>query len=336
MDAEDLDTPALYVDLDVLERNIRSMQERCRQWKVNLRPHVKTHKIPEIARMQLEAGAAGLTVAKVGEAEVMPGEDILIAYPILPEKVARVRRLARTRKVMVAVDSVESARAAAGIPALVEVDVGPGRCGVREPSALVEVARACSDFRGLFYWPAWLDEDGFRKAERRIAGCLEALGEAGIEARIVSGGSTPGASKTRLIPQTTEIRPGTYVFNDANCIATGCASAGDCALRVRVTVVSAAEPGHGVVDGGSKTFSSEATRGASTFGLFPDLPWTLTQLSEEHGCVRTGDRPARVGEKAWVIPSHVCPCVNLHDEVHYGRNGRVEGAWKVAARGRVR
>src|SRR5207244_11565935 len=110
MDALELDTPALYVDLDVLERNIGRMQEQCDGWGVELRPHVKTHKIPEIARMQLDAGAIGITVAKIGEAEVLPGDDVLIAYPLVKAKLARLRELAKTRRVRVAVDSIDVAR----------------------------------------------------------------------------------------------------------------------------------------------------------------------------------------------------------------------------------
>ena len=131
MDALALDTPAVYVDLDALEHNIATMQERCARWGVALRPHTKTHKIPEIARMQLDAGAAGITVAKLGEAEVLPGDDVLVAYPLMPEKLPRLQALARERRVTVVVDSVEAARGLPGVGALVEVDVGVGRCGVR-------------------------------------------------------------------------------------------------------------------------------------------------------------------------------------------------------------
>lgn len=335
MRAEELDTPALYVDLDAMERNIRGMQEKCRGWGVGLRPHTKTHKIPEIARMQLDAGAIGITVAKVGEAEVLPGDDVLIAYPLQAAKVPRVRELAKTRRVTVAIDSVEAAAALSGLRTLVEVEVGVGRVGVQTPERLVEVARACTDFQGLFYWPSWLDEEGFRAAERRLAGYLDALRAAGFEAKVISGGSTPGASRTPLIPQTTEIRPGTYVFNDANCIQAGCATVDECALRVLVTVVSTSVPGQCVVDAGSKTFSSDATKDRGTFGQFPGRPWTMTKMNEEHGYVQI-EGSAKIGEKAWVIPSHVCTTVNMHDEIHYGRDGKVEGAWKVAARGRVR
>ncbi len=337
MDAHDLDTPALYVDLDALERNIARMQERCRAWGVALRPHVKTHKIPEITRMQLAAGAIGITVAKVGEAEVLPGDDVLIAYPLVKAKLPRVRELAKTRRVKVAVDSVEVARDLQRIETLVEIDVGVGRTGAQSPEQAVEIARACSDsnFRGIFYWPSWLDEAGFRAACVKIDAVLAALARAGFEAKIVSGGSTPGAAKTPLIPQTTEIRPGTYVFYDASSLAAKLCVEADCALRVLTTVVSTAVPGQCVIDAGSKTFSSDQTVGAGTFGHFIGHAWTMRKLNEEHGYVEI-DGKARVGEKVWVVPSHCCAAVNLHDDIWYGRGGRVEGSWKVAARGKVR
>ena len=126
MDALELDTPALYVDLDVLEHNIARMQQQCRAWGVGLRPHVKTHKTPEIAQMQLDAGAIGITVAKVGEAEVLPGDDVLVAYPLLQAKLPRLRELAKTRRVKVAVDSAQVARDLQGIGTLVEIDVQGG------------------------------------------------------------------------------------------------------------------------------------------------------------------------------------------------------------------
>jgi D-serine deaminase-like pyridoxal phosphate-dependent protein len=336
MNAFDLDTPAVYIDLDVMERNIRTMQERCRAWGVGLRPHAKTHKIPEIARLQLAAGAVGITVAKIGEAEVLPGDDVLIAYPIMADKLPRLRALHTRRRVTVVVDSVEAAQALPGIGAMVEVDVGAGRCGVETPEQVVAIARACSEFRGLFYWPSWLDEEGFEKARLRIDQHLAALHAAGFNVPIVSGGSTPGASKTPLIPRTTEIRPGTYVFHDASSVANKLARIEDCALRVLVTVVSTAVKGQCVVDGGTKTFSSDATVGVGTHGLFPDRPdWTMSKMNEEHGYIRNGS-PARIGEKVWVIPSHVCTTVNMHDELSYGRDGRVEGSFRVAARGRVK
>ena len=258
MDAIDLDTPALFVDRDVLERNIARMQQQCRTWGVALRPHVKTHKIAEIAQMQLDAGAIGITVAKLGEAEVLPGDDVLVAYPLLQPKLPRLRALAKTRTLKVAVDSVDVARDLQGIETLVEIDVGVGRCGAQSPEQAVAIAQACSDFRGIFYWPSWLDEAGFQAA------CVK-------------------------------------------------------------------------IDAGSKTFSSDQTVGAGTFGHFVERPWTMRKLNEEHGYVEIDGRGGpRIGEKVWVVPSHVCATVNLHDEIWYGRGGRVEGSWKVAARGKVR
>ena len=348
VDALDLDTPALYIDLDILERNIARMQEQCRAWGVALRPHVKTHKIAEIAQMQLDAGAIGITVAKVGEAEVLPGNDVLVAYPLLKPKLPRLRELAKKRHVRVAVDSVDVARDLQGIETVVEIDVGVGRTGAQTPEQAVAVAQACSNFQGVFYWPSWLDEAGFRAACAKIEAVLEALSAAGLEAKIVSGGSTPGAAKTPLIPQTTEIRPGTYVFYDASSLAAQLCTEADCALRVLTTVVSTAVPGQCVIDAGSKTFSSDQTVGTGTFGHFVGRSWTMRRMNEEHGYVEphpltpspsgrggTNAEP-RVGEKVWVVPSHVCATVNLHDEIWYGRHGRVEGSWRVAARGKVR
>src|SRR6059036_845467 len=281
MEALDLDTPALYVDLDALERNIAQMQEQCREWGVGLRPHVKTHKIPEIAQMQLAAGAIGITVAKAGEAEVLPGDDMLVAYPLLQAKLPRLRELAKTRRVKVAVDSVDVAHDLQGIETLVEIDVGVGRCGAQSPEEAVEIAQACSGFQGIFYWPSWLDEAGFHAACGKIDAVLDALGAAGLEAKIVSGGSTPGATKTPLIPRTTEIRPGTYVFYDASSLAAKLCGEADCALRVLTTVVSTAVPGQCVIDAGSKTLAGDQTVGAGPAGPWGGggggrgRPWTM-------------------------------------------------------------
>src|SRR5437660_2324458 len=307
VDALELDTPALYIDLDVLEHNIARMQQQCRAWGVGLRPHVKTHKTPEIAQMQLAAGAIGITVAKVGEAEVLPGDDVLVAYPLLRAKLPRLRELAKTRRVKVAVDSVDVARDVhgKGIATLVEIDVGVGRTGAQSPEQAVEIAQACSDgnFRGICYWPSWLDEAGLQAACVKIDAVLDALAAAGFEATIVSGGSTPGAAKTPLIPRTTEIRPGTYGCQDASSLAAKLCDEADCALRVLTTVVSTAVPGQCVIDAGSKTFSSDQTVGAGTFGHFIGRTSTMRKMNEEHGYVEIDGKP-RVGEKVWVVPSH--------------------------------
>jgi D-serine deaminase-like pyridoxal phosphate-dependent protein len=271
----------------------------------------------------------------LGEAEVLPGDDVLVAYPLVKAKLPRLRELAKTRRVKVAVDSVDVASELKGIETLVEIDVGVGRTGAQSPGQAVEVAKACSDFQGIFYWPSWLDEAGFKAACGKIDAVLGALSKAGFEAKIVSGGSTPGAAKTPLIPQTTEIRPGTYVFYDASSMEAKICVESDCALRVLTTIVSTSVPGQCVIDAGSKTLSSDQTVGSGTYGHFIGRQWTVRKLNEEHGYVEIPGH-AHVGEKVWLVPSHVCPTVNLHDEVWYGRRGRVEGSWKVAARGKVR
>src|SRR5256714_3980757 len=201
MDALELDTPALYVDLDALEHNIARMQEQCREWGVDLRPHVKTHKIPEIAQMQLDAGAIGITVAKVGEAEVLPGDDVLVAYPLLKEKVPRLRALAKRRRVKVAVDSVDVARDLAGVDTLVEIDVGVGRTGAQSPEHAVAIAQACSNFQGIFYWPSWLDEAGVRAGCARVDAGLPALAPAGVQAKDSPRGAAAGAAEKTPLPR---------------------------------------------------------------------------------------------------------------------------------------
>lgn len=331
MDAFDLETPFAYVDLDVLERNLRRMQERCDAWGVALRPHVKTHKVPEIARLQLALGAKGITVAKLSEADVMPGDDVLIAYPILPDKVPRLRELAKKRRVLVTVDSIEGAKAVAGIDTLVEVDLGFGRCGVPNAEAYADVAAACDRFQGLFYYPNGLDEPTMQRGAALMRECVQRRA-----APIVSGGSTPNAAWTPSIPETTEVRPGTYVFNDASVVALGLATPADCALRMLVSVVSTAVRGQCVIDAGSKTFSLNPAKVIGGYGQFADRPWRVEKLNEEHGYVSIGPGTAKVGEKLWVIPARIGTCVNLHDEIAYGRGGRVEGIWRVAARGCVR
>lgn len=331
MDALSLETPFPYVDLDILERNLGRMQQQCAGWNLQLRPHTKTHKIPEIARMQLALGACGLTVAKIGEAEVMPEAETLVAYPIVPAKLARLQALAKTRPVLVTVDSVEAARTVGDLDTLVEVDVGFGRCGVQSPAAYEEVAAACARFRGLMYHCPGFDEAAMRRAGGIVRECLSRR-----PAEIVSGGNTATAALTHCIPETTEIRPGLYVFYDAGLVALGVAKPEDCALRMLVSVVSTSVPGQCVIDGGSKTFSMNATKVVGGYGDFVDRPWRVEKMNEEHGFFPIVPGTARVGEKLWVIPGSVGTCVNLHDEIAYGRHGKVEGKWRVAGRGRTR
>lgn len=364
MRIDELSTPALTVDLDVLERNLDRMAAYCREHKLGLRPHTKTHKTPEIARMQLERGAVGLTVAKTGEAEVMAAAtpaEILVAFPILgSEKLKRIAGLAKQRRMLISLDSelaareVSAAAAAQGaqIGVLVEFDAGLHRCGLQTGADCIRLAQAVSampglKFRGLMTYPGniW-GEAASRESEAAavaevLARILSAFDDAHIPVEIVSGGSTPSSRLSHEIRGLTEIRPGTYVFNDLNTYYQGVCALEDCAARIVATVVSTAVPGRAMIDAGSKTFSSDLLSSGpkSGYGMVLEAPEAkLFKLNEEHGHldVSACKRPLRVGEVVTVIPNHVCTCVNMHDEMFLVRHGQVEGCWRVAGRGKIR
>lgn len=364
MNVYELSTPALVVDLDAVERNLDAMAKLCRKQGVRLRPHTKTHKTPEVARMQVERGAIGVTVAKVGEAEVMGAgglDEILVAYPVIgAEKLRRLAALAHERSVLVSLDDERTAQelsraataAASTFGILVEFDCGYRRCGLQPGPACAELAARIEKlpglrFRGLmtYFGTVWGGADDRRQESRRmiepVARALEAMHAARIPVEIVSGGSTPAAEFSGEIPGLTEIRPGTYVYNDLNTFYQGACRLEDCAVRVMTTVVSTAVPGHAMVDAGSKTLSSEQlTAGPKTgFGYMVDAPDApLFMLSEEHGHVDTtrSHHPFRVGEVLSIIPNHICTCVNMHDEAFLARNQQVVGSWRVAGRGKIR
>jgi len=350
--------------LDTLQRNLDRMASSCRQQGVGLRPHTKTHKTPEVARLQLERGALGLTVAKVGEAEVMAQaglDDILIAYPILgAEKLRRLVALARWRRMIVALDSLvaahELSKAASEqgrkVGVLVEFDVGFHRCGVEPGPPCVELASKIAgmpglSFRGLmtYFGNVWGSKEERRAEAQNVAGKVErtlaAFRQSGLEVEIVSGGSTPSAEFAHLVPGLTEIRPGTYVYNDLNTLSQGACRLEDCAARVVTTVVSTAVPGRAIIDAGSKAFSSDLLGSGSKSGYgyvveAPDAP--IIKLNEEHGHldITRSAHKFYVGEVLTVIPNHVCTCVNMYDEVFILRNGMVADSWRVAARGKIR
>jgi D-serine deaminase-like pyridoxal phosphate-dependent protein len=364
MHYRELSTPALTIDLDILEQNLERFQDLCRRQGVGLRPHIKTHKTPEVARMQLDHGALGLTVAKVGEAEVMAGaglDDILVAFPIFgAEKLRRLADLARGRRILLSLDAEATARelslaaAAQGatVGVLVEFDAGFHRCGLEPGAACVALAKKIEEmpgleFRGLmtYFGHVWGTAEE-RRAHAEAAAipvqkALQAFAEARMRVEIVSGGSTPSAEFAHLVPGLTEIRPGTYVYNDLNTHYQGACRLEDCAARVVVTVVSTAVPGRAIIDGGSKTFSSDPLRSGPMFGHgqvveASDAP--LIKLNEEHGYldVTRSTHEFHVGEVLTVIPNHVCTCVNMHDEAFTVRHNEVVGCWRVAARGKIR
>jgi D-serine deaminase-like pyridoxal phosphate-dependent protein len=362
--AQQLSTPVLTVDLDVLERNLDRVAELCRRQGVGLRPHTKTHKTVEVSRLQMAKGAVGLTVAKVGEAEVLAAagfDDILVAFPIIgDEKLARLAGIAGSRRLLVALDSETAAqalsRAAAAqnatVGVLVEFDAGGRRCGLEPGPSLVGLAKIIErlpglKFRGLmsYFGNVWGTEEERRaEAERvaaRVAGALAAFRAENMPVEIVSGGSTPSAEFAHLIRGLTEIRPGTYAYNDLNTYYQGACGLEDCAVRVVATVVSTAVPGRAIIDGGSKTFSSDLLGSGPKSGHgyvveAPDAP--IVKLNEEHGLldISRSSHNFHVGEVVTVIPNHVCATVNMHDDIITLRKGEAVGCWKIAARGKIR
>jgi len=362
MSLSSIDTPALVVDLDIMERNLARVAAYAREHGLRLRPHTKTHKSTRIAARQLAAGAAGLTVAKVSEAEVMLGArpaDMLVAFPVIGRpKLDRLTQVARSTRVTVALDSLEAARqlsAAAQasqveVGVLVEIDAGLGRVGVAPHEALplaqrVETLPAIA-FEGLTFYPGHikdLDAPG-RAALAEVGRLLGALAadfrRAGVGVKIVSGGSTPTLFHSHTLPELTEIRPGTYVFNDLNTVRSGGCGLEDCAAYILATVVSTARSGQIIVDGGSKTFSSDRPVNGSdvTFGRLMEAPRArFHKMNEEHGFidVSTAERSFAVGDRVRIIPNHICVAVNLHERVYGVRGGELEEVWAVEARGKL-
>ncbi len=357
---ETLDTPALVVDLDRLEANIAGWAAFARQAGVRLRPHGKTHKCVEIARRQLEAGAVGLTLAKLGEAEVMAlagVPDIFLAYEVVGgPKLPRLLALAREIRIRVGVDSVEvaeplaAAAAAAGLTldVVLEVDSGLGRCGVAPGEPLLALARQIARLRGLRIagiftyrgYRADLDAAGREEGELTVREA-ERLRGAGIPVEEVSVGSTPTGRAAGRVPGVTEIRPGTYVFNDATQVRWGSARPEECALVVLARVISRPSGGVAILDAGSKVLTAErgpfSSRGDS-YGVIRGYPdCQIDRLWEEHGRVQLTEeaRRLRVGDLVEIIPAHVCPTVNLAQRLVCARRGRVEATWMVAARAQV-
>ena len=360
----DLPTPAILIDGQVVRRNIEKMARYARQHGLRLRPHTKTHKSRMVAQMQLEHGAAGLTVAKAGEAEVMAAvaEDLLVAYPAADARRCDIlARLARKRTVRVAVDSavavdaLAQASRAAGVTVgiLVDLDVGLHRTGVQTADESLELAQHVSRagnvrLDGLFFYPGHVggvpeyQRKSLEKVEMLVAQALALWKTKGLEAKIVSGGSTPTAFQSHLVRHATEIRPGTYVYHDMNGVHGGYATLGDCAARVVATVVSTAVPGQFVVDAGSKTLTQDRCSPAPDSGFghvveFPDA--RIVKLTEEHGVVETAQGQSRiaVGQKVTIIPNHICPCINLQDTVWWRDDEDDEHPRPVPvdARGRV-
>jgi D-serine deaminase-like pyridoxal phosphate-dependent protein len=361
-----LPTPALVIDGERVVHNIHRLADYGREHGIGIRPHTKTHKSIEIARRQLAAGAVGLTVAKVGEAEaLLPAfehqpADFLVAYPTVDfARASHVADLAQRCTIRVAIDTHAALAAVAGaasragstVGVLVDLDVGPHRTGVATADSLVDLATAVTHAPGLrldgifFYpghiWDAASDQnEPLRRVADALAEAVDRFDRHGLSREIVSGGSTPTAYQSHLIPQATEIRPGTNVFNDLNTLRGGYCSADDIAATILATVVSDAVGGQVVLDAGSKTLTSDRCVPSpdSGYGLLPDYPEAvIAKLTEEHAQVDITrcPKPPSVGERVTIIPNHICPCVNLQ-QVTWWKEG--DGSLRpvvVDARGRL-
>ena len=361
----EVDTPALIVSEEILHRNIAEMQSFANSVGVNLRPHIKTHKTPQIARLQIAAGAVGITCAKVGEAEVMINEagvqDILLAYPVFGEpKYRRIVGLMEKARIAIALDSADAANALSEamarhdrtIEVYIEVNTGQNRSGVMAGEEAVKFALDVPRRPGLklvgimtheghvgFVDPADIEREA-KKAGHMMVETAEAIRRHGIELPVVSVGSTPAARYTPTVKGITEARPGTYVFNDNSLFRYGNGwSVEDCAARYVATVVSRASEDRCVLDAGSKTLAMDLSTSREGHGYIvghPDV--VITKLSEEHGVctLPPGVEGFNVGDRVEIIPNHVCPTVNLMDEMNIVRDGKIVDSWKVAARGKVR
>ena len=358
---EDLPTPAVLVDLDVLEKNIARQAGRAREAGVRLRPHAKTHKCPEIARMQLAAGAAGISLAKTSEAEVFADagfDDIFIAYPVAGlGKAERLFALSDRLRLAAGTDSVEGARQLSGpfqaagrrLDVLLKIDVGYHRVGVLPENAL-EVARRVAELPGLRLRGVFTHAGHVYQAETPEAvahigklegeilfSCAEALRRSGLSIDEVSVGSTPSARHAMRVAGVTECRPGNYVFHDGSQAALGTCDPEDCAMTILATVVSVPARDRVCLDAGSKTLSQDTLRPrANGHGLILGTSSRLQSLSEEHGVARVEEGDSfHVGDRVRILPNHACVVSNLHDRLYGVRAGRVETEFRIAARGRV-
>ncbi len=346
----EIDTPAVLIDLDIAEANIDRFQVHCAKYGLAVRPHIKTHKLPALAKRQMQAGAIGITCQKVSEAEAMICEggidDVLITYNILGDmKLSRLRALAEKTRLTVVADNTETvdglsrffADTSKPLGVLVECDTGAARCGVTSPAQACELARYIENkpgltFRGLMTYPPVGQEgavqDWLSTAKTRIE-------QAGLTVSVISNGGSPGMWRAQDVPVATEYRIGTYVYNDRSLQARGICTWDECALSVLTTVISVPAPDRAVIDAGSKVLTSDLL-GLEGHGYVLGRPDILVQgLSEEHGVLKADKINLKVGDRLWIIPNHACVVTNMVDQVESVRGNSHLGPLPVVARGKV-
>jgi D-serine deaminase-like pyridoxal phosphate-dependent protein len=343
----------VVIDLDIVEANIARLQGLCDAAGIANRPHIKTHKSPVIAAMQVAGGAKGITCQKLGEAEVMADagiDDILISYNLLgDEKMARLGALQAKANMTVAADNavvvadLPKAAAASGRPlsVVVECDTGRKRAGVETPAEAIALAREIAASKGLQFagFMLYPTETGWADAQKFYDEALAGVRALGLDATMVSTGGSPNLINLGKLKGATEHRPGTYIYNDRMQVAAGVAGWDDCALNIYSTVVSRAGPERGILDAGSKTLTSDPGGGLDGYGLILEHPEAkIAKFAEEHGFLdlaRSNTRP-NVGDIVRIVPNHVCVVVNMMDEVVMVRGEEIVGVLPVAARGKLR
>jgi len=347
-----IETPAVLVDLDIARRNVRAFQSYADKHGIRVRPHIKTHKLPQMAELQLEAGAIGITCQKVTEAEAMVDgsnriKDVLITYNILGvEKLARLERLNERVELSVVADNAtvidgltaHFARSSSPLTVLVECNTGADRCGVATPAEAFDLARRIAGapglrFGGLMTYPP---VDGAGRVQSFMNEAKRLIEAEGIEVPTITSGGTPNMMQAADAPVATEYRPGTYIYNDRSLVTRGVASWGDCALTVLATVVSIPAKNRAIIDAGSKVLTSDLL-GLTGYGhVLGRDDIRIDQLSEEHGRLVSDEAiNLVVGQQVRIVPNHACVVTNMVDAVHILEGGTPRKKWAVAARGRV-
>lgn len=361
---DDLDTPALIVDIDKLRFNIDDMARFAAANGIVLRPHAKTHKTPQIGKLQMEAGAAGLTVAKLSEAEVFIDagcSEILVAYPLVGStKHRRLVELCGRAHITTVVDHIEIAEALSKsmsvngieLPVMVEVDTGLSRCGVAPGEPARDLAQFIDRLPGLRF-AGLLTHEGHAQlagspdqvratglsAGEMMAETAELIRRSGLEVPIISVGLTATAKITATVAGVTETRPGIYVFYDRSEVLHQVVGPDRCAARVLTTVATRPAADRIILDAGTKALTSDragVSPPVAGHGIVLGHPdWEIRSLSEEHGATAVPpEDPARIGERVEVIPNHICPVINLFDSMFITQGDRVIDQWAVAARGK--
>lgn len=359
MQLDDLDTPSIVVDLDRMQRNIERMAKFTKECGVNLRPHVKTHKSPEIAKIQLAAGSTGVCLQKVSEVEVFAGQGIrdifLTNEVVVPQKIERLARVAEKAHIGVAVDDIGVAKLTGKVArevgteldVYVDVDVGMGRCGVKPKDAAALAQQVSREknlvFKGLMGYEGHVHgsltkKDQVRASAEAMKGIVEAkqgIKKKGLDVEVVSVGSSVSTQFNAKHPDVTEVQPGMYVFNDHLLVERGVATWDDLALTLVGTVMSRPAEDRGVVDAGSKAFNFDA-------GVFPKAfevrGAVVDHFSEEHAWMQlSGDaRKLKIGDRMRFVPAHCCTLVNQHEELYGIRGKKVEKVFPIMARGKMR